>query len=222
MNLVYGVFGQSRCDKQEYYVDQKVIYDDNVLEGSIARVQDKQPGLKTHCKTYARGLVTTVIKEPTPSIVRVGSKKYKDQALLAMSAKAGILESLDDEPVSIYYADEYNDYLWADGQYNDYKKAITVKKNSESQNVILAHEYLHYVWFSGDLDSNQDLVNNLQAFYNRTSSLQTRMEPYPKDMVKPTEFFSYGCTEYSRASIGEEIASYCDKYANRDLLPVWL
>ena len=44
----------------------------------------------------------------------------------------------------------------------------------------------------------------------------------PKDMVKPTEFFSYGCTEYSRASIGEEIASYCDKYANRDLLPVWL
>lgn len=122
----------------------------------------------------------------------------------------------------MYYVDEYNDFLWANGQYNDYKKAITVKKNSESQNVILAHEYLHYVWFSGDLDSNQDLVNNLQAFYNRTSSLQTRMEPYPKDMVKPTEFFSYGCTEYSRASIGEEIASYCDKYANRDLLPVWL
>ena len=102
-----------------------------------------------------------------------------------MSAKAGILESLDNEPVSMYYVDEYNDFLWADGQYNDYKKAITVKKNSESQNVILAHEYLHYVWFSGDLDSNQDLVNNLQAFYNRTSSLQTRMEPYPKDMVKP-------------------------------------
>lgn len=101
-----------------------------------------------------------------------------------MSAKAGILESLDNEPVSMYYVDEYNDFLWADGQYNDYKKAITVKKNSESQNVILAHEYLHYVWFSGDLDSNQDLVNNLQAFYNRTSSLQTRMEPYPKDMVK--------------------------------------
>ena len=101
-----------------------------------------------------------------------------------MSAKAGILESLDNEPVSMYYVDEYNDFLCADGQYNDYKKAITVKKNSESQNVILAHEYLHYVWFSGDLDSNQDLVNNLQAFYNRTSSLQTRMEPYPKDMVK--------------------------------------
>lgn len=38
INLAYSVFGQSRCEEHEYYVDEKVIYDDNVLGGKITNL----------------------------------------------------------------------------------------------------------------------------------------------------------------------------------------
>lgn len=213
-------------DEVQFYVDEQVIYDDNALEGQITRIQDKAPGTKQECYSYREGKNSTKIISPaTPSIVRVGTKRFKEPELLALAQPAGIRQSLDKEPVTIYYVDNYTDLVWADGKYSFAKKAITVKRSStrDTQKTMLAHEYLHYVWYRDDLEKDTRLTSELTNFYNNSSDLKERMAKYTPQMTKPTEFFSYGCTEWSDGYLTPYIVEQCNKYIDRNKhRPFWI
>ena len=206
----------------KFYVDEQVVYDKNSLEGTIEQIQDKKPGKKQDCYYYRGNKSTVVVLEPaTPSIVKVGSKKFKEPALLALSSSSGIRQPLEDEPVSIYYVDDYTDFIWAGGQYSNYKKAITVKRGEYDHGVILAHEYLHYVWERDKLKNDKRLVKELESFYQNDLDLQRRMTNYGAEMTKPTEFFSYGCTEWRDSRLTGYILQKCNHYIDRTRLPTW-
>lgn len=210
------IYDVKKCESVEFYVNEEVIEDSSMLEGEIVQIQDKKTGKKQHCYSYFTFTTTTTIQsQPTPSIVKIGTKKYKDPNLLALAPSAGIKNFSEDEPVSLYYVDNYTDHLWAAGQYSDYKKAITVKKDSPFQRSIFAHEYLHYVWYRDNLANDPQLVDELNTFYKNNSDLQQRMIDYNGDMISPTEFFSYGCTEWSANKLTPYILQNCERYISR-------
>ncbi len=222
-----SLFNAVSCsDEEQYYVNEQVIYDSDVLEGNITRVQDKALGTRQVCWSYReKKNFDKVIKPATPSIIRVGTKKFKEPELLALTQSAGIRQPLDKEPVTIYYVDNYTDFVWASGQYSFAKKAITVKRSArlEEQKTILAHEYLHYVWYRDDLEKDTRLTSELTNFYNNNPDLKERMAKYTPEMTKPTEFFSYGCTEWSDGYLTPYIVEKCNKYIDRSKhQPFWI
>lgn len=114
----------------------------------------------------------------------------------------------------------------ARGCYNDHRKTIKISKYLD-RNVlrsVVAHEYLHYVWYSEKLDDNNRLTSELIALYAKYPAFQKRVDGdhgYYRTSggLLPTEFFSYGCTEISGAKLGEYILTECNRYINTNLLP---
>lgn len=207
---------------ENYYINEQVIEDSGLLEGKIQKIQDKQPGFRRSCRNL-KAAFWVVDKQPTPSIVKIGTKKFQDPQLLAMAPSAGIRHSLSTEPVSLYYVDNYTDHALTTGQYNVHKKAITVKSGVplSNQHVILAHEYLHYVWYRDKLDQDIKLVGELTTFYKNSHDLQFRMKDYTSDMTKPTEFFSFGCTEFTNRHLTPYIVDKCNQYIDRSKLRLY-
>lgn len=220
--LPFAILNVKNCHQpEEFYVNEQVIYDEFALEGTIKKIQDKKPGKKQDCWYYrTRNSGTEILVSPTPSIVKIGTRKFKDPNMLTMSRIAGIRQELDNEPVSMYFVENYREYDidWADGLYDRTKRAITLRSGGtlRYQKTILAHEYLHYVWYRDKLGEDQQLVNDLTAFYNRSPDLQQIMSNYKTK--KSTEFFSYGCTEWSDRRLSQYILEKCSQYLDRSKL----
>ncbi|PID33403.1 hypothetical protein CR969_00935 [Candidatus Saccharibacteria bacterium] len=221
-NLSLGALNIEQCQpEEEFYVNEQAIEVDDWLEGKIKHIQDKKPGRKQDCWSYkTRETYSRIIKPATPSIVKVGTRKFKDPKLMSLIPDTGIRSLTYKEPVSVYYVNNYSDFVWMDGRYNDYKKAITVKRSipRSEQATIFAHEYLHYVWYRDKLDDDIKLVGDLNTFYKSNPHLQQRMKEYTPEMTKPTEFFSYSCTEFSDSYLTPYIISKCNQYINRSKL----
>ena len=202
-----------------FYVDEQVIEDQNKLEGHFEKLQDKQIGEKQDCWSYRyQKNFTKVLKQPIPSIIKIGIKKFKDPELFQMAINAGVRDLTEKEPVSMYYVDNYKDQ-WVGGEYDNYKKAITFKKGSPVNTLV--HEYLHYVWYRDKLDNDLKLVGELTTFYKNSPTLQFRMKDYTSEMTKPTEFFSYGCTEFANRHLTPYIVEKCNKYIDRSKLRLY-
>lgn len=112
------------------------------------------------------------------------------------------------------------------GCYSHHNKTIKMNRGVRSEvfNTVLAHEYLHYVWFSENLDSDSRLTSELIALYGRYPEFQQRIDGnhghYKQSgTLQPTEFFSYGCTEISNAKLGAYISEKCKQYIDTDKLP---
>lgn len=222
-HIPFVIFDIKSCEPpKDFYINEQVVYDSSILEGTIERIQDKKPGQKRDCwhyKTESQSVEITV--NPTPSIIKIGTKKFKDPYLLAEAKSAGIRESLENEPISLYYVDTIQDFSWSSGLYDIRKKTIMVKKNSNrsDEHITFAHEYLHYVWFRDELEKDQRLVNELTSFYHRSSSLKIIMSEYPTKA--PTEFFSYGCTDWQSQSLTKYILQKCNQYIDRSKLSLF-
>lgn len=220
--LPFAILNVKNCyPPEEFYVNEQIVYDELTLEGNIKRIQDKKPGKKQDCWYYrTRSSGTEVLVEPTPSIVKVGTRKFKDLNLLKLSYVAGIRQSLEKEPVSMYFVENYSEYDidWADGLYDHTKRAITLKSSAppDHQKTILAHEYLHYVWYRDRLEEDRRLIGDLATFYSSSLDLQEIMSTYKTK--KPTEFFSYGCTEWSDRRLSSYILEKCNQYIDRSKL----
>lgn len=219
ISLFIAVFSQEGtyfyCPYSEnYYINEQVIEDSGLLEGKIQKIQDKQPGFRRSCRNL-KAAFWVVDKQPTPSIVKIGTKKFKDPELFQTALNAGVRNLTEQEPVSMYYVEKYTEQ-WVGGQYDDYKKAITFKKGSPVNTLV--HEYLHYVWYRDKLDQDIKLVGELTTFYKNSHDLQFRMKDYTSDMTKPTEFFSYGCTEFANRHLTPYILQKCDQYIDRSKL----
>lgn len=87
--------------------------------------------------------------------------------------------------------------------------------------VAAAHEFLHYMWYKNDLDKDTRLTSYLIDFYGKNPSFQRRITTHYVDSgaLKPSEFFSYGCTEVSDARLGTYIAAKCNEYIDTSKLP---
>lgn len=202
---------------EEFYYDQEVTYDNTQFEGYFNLLNNPEAGSRRYCWSYREeknNLET--LKEPVASKLIVGTNRHKDPELIKLAKQAGIKQDLTYEPVSMYYVDSYDDSLWTQGRYINYKKAITILKNSVDQFTTISHEYLHYVWYRDNLESDERLVDELTGFYHRSRELQDRMANYQEK--EPTEFFSYGCTEWSDRYLTPYIVSQCNKYITRSVL----
>jgi len=208
---------------EEFYTDGEIQTDNTILKGQSRQVQDKQPGKRHNCIHLIHGRQWKIEKQPVSSIVKIGTKKFQDPQLLAMAPFAGIKHPLSTEPVSLYYVKNYTDHIWAAGQYDNYKKAITVKSDThlDDQHTTLAHEYLHYVWYRDKLDKDTRLVSELTTFYRSNHDLQFRMKDYAPDLTKPTEFFSFGCTEFTNRHLTPYIVDKCNQYIDRSKLRLY-
>lgn len=208
---------------EDFYYDQEVTYDNTQFEGYFNLLNNPESGSRRYCWSYREeknNLET--LKEPVASKLIVGTNRHKDPELIKLAKQAGIKQDLTYEPVSMYYVDSYDDSLWTQGRYINYKKAITILKNSVDQFTTISHEYLHYVWYRDNLESDKRLVDELTGFYHRSRELQDRMANYQEK--EPTEFFSYGCTEWSDRYLTPYIVSQCNKYITRSVLRMtyWL
>ena len=203
---------------EEFYYDQEVTYDNTQFEGYFNLLNNPEAGSRRYCWSYREeknNLET--LKEPVASKLIVGTNRHKDPELIKLAKQAGIKQDLTYEPVSMYYVDSYDDSLWwVGGQYSNFKKAITVRRDARNKQTLIAHEYLHHVWYRDNLESDTRLVSELTDFFNKTETLQERMSTY--DQKEPTEFFSYGCTEWSDRYLTPYIVSQCNKYITRSVL----
>lgn len=128
----------------------------------------------------------------------------------------------------IYTDNQAADCKWdlADGCYYNFQKTIKIKRNNNKTalRTILAHEYLHYVWYENNLDADSRLVSDLIALYGRYPEFRQRIAGLDghyqaSGRLLPTELFSYGCTEISNAKLGSYIAEKCRQYININKLP---
>ncbi len=106
---------------------------------------------------------------------------------------------------------------------NGSTKTLTLRKgnyNAEQLKTIVAHEYLHYVWYKHSLDQDTKLTSLLIDFYAKNPPFQNRVSSHYVDSggLKPTEFFSYGCTEIQDQRLGSYIASKCNEYIDTSTL----
>ena len=116
---------------------------------------------------------------------------------------------------------------WADaGGCYDGEATIYVNSDTELsyQKTIVAHEYLHYVWYKQNLDDDRQLTSALTHLYGRSPHLQQRMNEGTEHQylnsggLQPTEFFAFGCTEISDIQLGQYIAGWCNRFIDTSAL----
>ena len=89
--------------------------------------------------------------------------------------------------------------------------------------IIVAHEYLHYIWMTENLARDDELVDALFAFYNTNAAIKERIIQHYTDtnFDISTEVFSYGCTEFDSATLGAYLSNYCNKYIDTAKVPLY-
>lgn len=91
---------------------------------------------------------------------------------------------------------------------------------------ILAHEYLHHVWFTDELDEDAELTVALAEAYADAEGLGSLVPHWQSDYVnpdgsiEPTELFSYACTGLRPDQMVPVLAERCQQYLNLDALPI--
>ena len=101
---------------------------------------------------------------------------------------------------------------------------LTIRQGAEGDELatVVAHEYLHHVWFKMlDDDTKTKLASDLIYKFAKDPAMQDRVKQYAdKQMLQPTELFSYYCTEVSDALLSPYVVSECGKYIDRSALPL--
>lgn len=135
--------------------------------------------------------------------------------------------------VSVKYVSDYKDgFKNQAGEYSSAEDSkgnfsygtMTIKQglDAEEEKVVVAHEYLHHIWFS-ELEHDQvavrDLTSQLMTLYGQDEWFKTRVATYSDtNMLIPTELFSFYCTESSDQYLTPYVIEQCNKYINRSTL----
>lgn len=117
-------------------------------------------------------------------------------------------------------AGEYQAFIDTAGNWS--YGVLTVKQGETGNelNTVVAHEYLHHIWFKTlDNPTKEKLTSDLITIYGKDATMQERVKSYSdKQILQPTELFSYYCTEVSDSLLTPYIVSECNKYINRSVL----
>lgn len=158
---------------------------------------------------------------------------YQDPEILVALRDVGakgdytnlILQQADDMATTCGWQDAGGCY-----KTNEFNEPTIYVKKGIRQNdpqyygVIVAHEYLHYVWYKNSLDSDRALTSALIDLYSKNHTLQERLGASSQNHylesggLAPTEFFSYGCTESTESELGPYIWSRCNEYIDTSTL----
>lgn len=103
---------------------------------------------------------------------------------------------------------------WACSRGNE----IWVKNvTDQRRNVFVAHEYMHYIWKN---KISHDIQPQLDAFYQNSPSLQTRIVNFYDLKDVEGELFPIECTEVADYKLPASVLQVCSKYLpNRNALP---
>lgn len=181
------------------------------------------------------GYVDSVAK--VDSQVKLSDSKKKPKPVAQDSKLLGYLEKahpkISYKDVKISWSKDVSKYCgkgvditgcYSQDEYTDGtvdNRAIHVEHKHPKKDLtrLLAHEYLHYVWYKKDLGSNQKLTSNLTKFYKENVPFQTRLSQYESaKKLKTTELFSYACTEIDDLRLGAYISKECNKYIDTSTL----
>jgi hypothetical protein len=120
------------------------------------------------------------------------------------------------DKLNLRYTDGFKDPNTS-GLYSNWD-TITIKANLDKkrEHRVIAHEYLHYIWYKV-LDDNQrtDITNITNTLYSNDPAMAKRMSFYSNP--KPNELFSIYCTESTDQYI-TPLIMYCNSYINRSVL----
>jgi len=110
--------------------------------------------------------------------------------------------------------------VWVEGQAQNYYRKdgsiayskISIKENMRNDSrktVLLAHEYLHYVWDTKLNKTTQDeIAKSLNETYNRDVLMQERTKKYvDNNKLVASELFAFYCTE--RINLPKMVADNC-------------
>lgn len=187
-------------------------------------------------------LVTVVIPDPQATTVNAGINVQQTNSLfkpdLQSDAKIhGVLSSVgatDVEWLETKFISSYDENA-IDDQAGTYQAFIdtagnwsygvlTIREGVEGDElaVVVAHEYLHHVWFKMlDDDTKTKLASDLIYKFAKDPAMQDRVKQYAdKQMLQPTELFSYYCTEVSDEALSPYVVSQCGKYIDRSALRI--
>jgi hypothetical protein len=100
------------------------------------------------------------------------------------------------------------------------KLTIKLGTTGNQLNTMVAHEYLHHIWYSKlDTAAKERLTSDLIVMYGNDQGMQTRVLSYASSgILEPTELFSYYCTEFSDQFLTSFVRDKCNTYINRDSL----
>ncbi len=93
-------------------------------------------------------------------------------------------------------------------------------QDPSQERTMIAHEYLHHIWYAAlDAETKSKLESDLISIYGNDPAIRTRTVSYTSaQTLKPTELFSYYCTESSDGYLTAYILEQCNKYINRSSL----
>lgn len=165
-------------------------------------------------------------RDQTHEVIQTSQVKQESELLAALQSVGA---KYDYSKLNLVWTDNPEaDCGWANagGCYNDHNKTLKIRKDIDRNGLrsVVAHEYLHYVWYADKLDDNNRLKSELIALYAKYPEFQRRVDGdhghyRTSGGLLPTEFFSYGCTEISDAKLGEYISTECNRYINTNSLP---
>lgn len=100
---------------------------------------------------------------------------------------------------------------------------IKTGTSPEDEQTIVAHEYLHHIWFAVlDQRTKNNLSSHLIGMYGRDGYMRQRVSGYDKaGTLSASELFSYYCTESSDRYLTTYVRESCSKYINRRVLTLY-
>lgn len=184
--------------------------------------------------------ITAIIPDPQASTANAGinvkqtgslfkPNLQSDATINAALVKVG---ATDTKWVETKFAPSYDSTILDDqaGEYQAYIDTagnwsygvLTVKQGTTGATLdaVVAHEYLHHIWFKTlDDPTKTKLTSDLIAIYGKDPVMQDRVKSYAqKQILQPTELFSFYCTEASDPLLTSYVVSECNKYISRSVL----
>ena len=180
----------------------------------IVEVQSTEPS--TNYDDVAAAQVRTAQHDPKifASLQRIGyTKQDIDDLDLIIASNAKVQEVCGwEEAGGCLFGDYVSDYS-LDIHYQLY---VVDDLSDEEFDTFVAHEYLHYVWATEELERDSKLVDALYTLYRTDDWIKERIVAhYTEDKNDiSTEIFSYGCTELTSEMLGPYLLAECNRYIN--------
>lgn len=161
-----------------------------------------------------------VLYKPEPTFTPPQAPKVtynQDPTLLNYAHQLGI----DVSKLNLVYTNDFSNVTLIDktltrGSFSQ-PNTIYVKPGTGDEMRVLAHEYMHYVWYNMSLEQNKSASSMIRPVFSKFSYM---LKNYPQDQdTLDNESNSYICTSISPYQLSVEINNYCNSYiSNRNLL----
>lgn len=146
---------------------------------------------------------------------------YVDPQLQPLVSKLGI----DPTGLTIKFTDSVPNKGTADFDGTSTISILRSGSKSQTPEIVLAHEYLHYKWSRYTQAERDSLSVQFESLYSSDSQMHARMQPYIDNdhlVVGSQEFsnelHSVYCTESSDKYLSQPVLAECNRWINRSAI----